>query len=113
MADVRRAGRALVGFSPAVAAEERRLKSFMYARLYNHADQLATAERARHVIASLYQAYDQDPALMTGAWGATLPEQEPARSRHIADFIAGMTDRFAIDRYAEIFGKVPEGLRNV
>ncbi len=112
-ADVRRAGRALVGFSPTVAAEERRLKSFMYARLYNHAEQLATAERARHVIASLYQAYDADPSLMTEGWVQSMPSQEPARSRHIADFIAGMTDRYAIDCYAAIFGKVPEGLRNV
>jgi len=111
--DVRQAGRALVGFSPAVAAEERRLKRFMYARLYNHADQLATAQRADHVVASLFAAYDADPALMTGGWAGALPAEEPARSRHIADFIAGMTDRFAIDRYAEIFGEAPDGLRNV
>ncbi len=113
VAQARLAGRALVGFSPAVAAEERQLKSFMYARLYNHADQLATADRARHVIASLFAAYDSDPALMTEGWARSLPAAEPARSRHITDFIAGMTDRFAIDQYAEIFGKVPEGLRNV
>ena len=85
----------------------------MYARLYNHADQLATAERAGHVVASLFAAYDAEPALMTGGWAGALPAGEPARSRHIADFIAGMTDRFAIDRYAEIFGEAPDGLRNV
>ncbi|AZI34609.1 deoxyguanosinetriphosphate triphosphohydrolase-like protein [Caenibius tardaugens NBRC 16725] len=110
---VRGADAALVGFSPAVAAEERRLKSFMYARLYNHPDQVSTAERARDVIASLFSAYDADPALMTAEWANALPVAEPARSRHIADFIAGMTDKYAIDRYAAIFGKVPEGLRNV
>ena len=38
---------------------------------------------------------------------------EPARSRHIADYIAGMTDRFAISAYARIFGETPEGLSNV
>ena len=110
---VRGAESALVGFSPAVAAEERRLKSFMYARLYNHPDQVSTAERACDVIASLFSAYDADPALMTVEWTNALPATEPARSRHIADFIAGMTDKYAIDRYAAIFGKVPEGLRNV
>ena len=112
-AEVRAAGRPLAGFSPGFAAQERRLKSFMYDRLYNHPDQLATAERARSVIASLFAAYEQDPALMAEGWAEHLPAEEPARSRHIADFIAGMTDRYAIDRYAEIFRKVPEGLRNV
>jgi dGTPase len=42
-----------------------------------------------------------------------LPEEEPARSRHVADFIAGMTDRFAMERFREMFGEVPEGLSNV
>lgn len=111
--DVRGAGRALAGFSPGLAMEERRLKAFMYERLYNHSDQLATAERARDVIASLFAAYEQDPRLMNDGWVEQAMVEEPARSRHIADFIAGMTDRYAIDRYAEIFGKVPTGLSNV
>ena len=42
-----------------------------------------------------------------------LPPSEPARSRHLADFIAGMTDRFAIRECTRIFGRAPEGLRNV
>ena len=58
-------------------------------------------------------AYAQEPALMSDGWSAAHPADEPGRSRHIADFIAGMTDRFAIDQYAKIFGKVPEGLSNV
>ena len=50
---------------------------------------------------------------MSEAWHGTLPEGEPARSRHIADFIAGMTDRYAMERYRLIHGNVPEGLSNV
>ena len=42
-----------------------------------------------------------------------LPDRDPETSRHIADFIAGMTDRFAIDQCRRIYGKVPEGLSNV
>jgi dGTPase len=42
-----------------------------------------------------------------------LPQEEPARSRHIADYVAGMTDRFAISAHAKIYGRTPEGLRNV
>ena len=65
------------------------------------------------MIARLFAAYSQEPGLLAPGWREALPEQEPQRSRHIADFIAGMTDRYAIDQYAKIFGKVPEGLSNV
>ena len=111
--EIRQAGRAIGGFSEELAQEERHLKRFLYDRLYYHPEQIATAGRARDVVARLFAAYSEDPAAMPGAWRADLPETEPARSRHIADFIAGMTDRFAIDQYAQIFGHVPEGLSNV
>lgn len=111
--EVRRADRALAGFSPALASEERRLKRFMYRKLYNHPDQLAAAERARDVVARLFAAYEQDHALLPESWRTTLPERAPARARHIADFIAGMTDRFAIEQCAQVYGTRPEGLRNV
>jgi dGTPase len=111
--EVRDAGRPLAAFSPAMAAQERELKAFLYRNLYYHEEQRATAERARHVIARLYAAYHQKPDLMPDDWAAALPGEEPALSRHIADFIAGMTDRYAIQRYRQIFGRVPQGLSNV
>lgn len=110
---VRAAGRATAAFSPALAGEERRLKQFMYRKLYYHPDQIATAERARDIVARLFAAYQQDSALLPAAWRETLPANEPASARHIADFIAGMTDRYAIDQCARIYGREPEGLRNV
>ena len=111
--DIRTAGHPLAAFSPAMAEQERALKRFMYANLYHHEQQRSTAERARGVIARLYAAYAQDPALLPDGWGVSQPESEPGRSRHIADFIAGMTDRYAIDSYRRIFGTAPEGLSNV
>ena len=113
IADVRGADHALAAFSPAMAAEERQLKAFLYKNLYYHPEQRITAERAREVIARLFAAYHQEPALLSPGWLERLPEGEPERSRHIADFIAGMTDRYAIERYRLIFGGVPEGLTNV
>ncbi|MDQ2878616.1 MAG: deoxyguanosinetriphosphate triphosphohydrolase, partial [Pseudomonadota bacterium] len=58
-----------------------------------------------------FKAYRADPWGMPGDWPAHLPEAEPARSRHIADFIAGMTDRYAVARYREVIGPIdlPEG----
>ena len=110
---VREAGKQLAGFSPAMADQERALKKFMYQRLYYHPEQLQTAERARDVIARLFVAYQQDPTTMPDDWLERLPDSEPEKSRHIADFIAGMTDRFAIEQCAKIYGRVPQGLSNV
>ena len=111
--EVRAAGRQLASFSPEMREQERELKRFMYDRLYYHEDQLATAARAHDVIARLFAAYQSDPTTMPADWLAGLPQAEPQRSRHIADFIAGMTDRYAINQCARIYGRMPEGLSNV
>ncbi len=109
--DVRGAGRALIGFSPELREDERVLKRFMYAALYHHPRQLAAAKIARGIVAGLFAAYDADPALMPHEWAARIPDGEPWRRRHIADFIAGMTDRYAVSRYREVVGPIdlPEG----
>jgi dGTPase len=104
--DVRAAGRALVCFSPELALLEADHKSFMYAKLYHHPTQLAAAEGARLVVAGLFAAYVAEPSSLPDYWRQTLPEEQPHRARHIADFIAGMTDRYAIDRYREVVGEL-------
>ena len=113
VADVRAAGRTLGGFSPGLATQEKALKRFMYASLYHHPSQLAAADAAREIVTSLFVHYQGEPASMGGDWRERLPHDEVERARHIADYIAGMTDRFAMDRFAEIFGRdaIPEGLR--
>jgi dGTPase len=72
---------------------------------------LASARAAEGIVAGLFAAYSADPALMPGDWPERLPAEEPWRSRHIADFIAGMTDRYAVARYREAVGPIdlPEG----
>ncbi len=106
LADVRALGRTLVAFSPELAAQERDLKRFMYATLYHHPDQLAAADRARVIVTDLFCAYREQPDLMPPEWRDDCALEEPARSRHIADFIAGMTDRYAEKRHGEIFGRL-------
>ena len=113
IADVRGASRASVAFSAGLAEQERALKAFMYTALYHHPQQLQTASRAHAVTAELYAAYAQDPALMEPGWASRLPAEEPQRSRHVADYIAGMTDRFASSAHERIYGQAAEGLRNV
>ncbi|MET0366402.1 MAG: deoxyguanosinetriphosphate triphosphohydrolase [Sphingobium sp.] len=108
VADVRAAGRALAGFSPAMAEEEQALTRFMYANLYHHPQQIEAAEQADRTVRGLFAAYRADPGLMTANWSGSLPVEEPGRSRHIGDFIAGMTDRYATRVHAEICGKAVE-----
>ncbi|MCP1468595.1 dGTPase [Sphingobium sp. OAS761] len=104
--DVRSLGHGLVAFSPELAAQERELKRFMYATLYHHPDQMAAADRARVIVTDLFRAYHDRPDLMPPEWRDDCRADEPGRSRHVADFIAGMTDRYAEKRHAEIFGEV-------
>lgn len=109
--DVRAAGRTLAGFSGEMAGQEGELKSFMYARLYHHPRQLEVAALARTVVAGLFEAYAADTAALPEDWRASLPGDRPGRARHIADFIAGMTDRYAIGCYRRLVGTIelPEG----
>jgi dGTPase len=109
-ADVRRAGRALAGFSEAMAAEERALKAFLYARMYNAPQNLALAGEAGRVLERLFAAYADDPGLLPPDWRPDGLDRVAAR-RRIGDFIAGMTDRYAIRCHQELVGPVelPEG----
>ena len=102
--DVRRAERALVGFSPELAAEELTLKRFLYERLYNSPELVPVRVEAQRIVANLAAAYRADPRLLPEAWRAD--GDETAQLRGIADFIAGMTDRFAIARHEELVGPV-------
>ena len=101
---VRGAGRALAGFSSELAEEERTLKRFLYERLYNAPELVPVREEAQRVVANLFEAYRGDPRLLPEGWRRN--EDETARLRTIGDFIAGMTDRFAVARHQELIGEV-------
>ena len=108
--DVRAAGGALVGFSSEIAVQERQLKTFLYARLYNSPRVAAVKAEAQRVVANLYAAYRGDPRLLPDGW-AEWAKDETAMLRAIGDYVAGMTDRYAIARHRELVGPVelPEG----
>jgi len=102
--DVRAMGRTLAGFSDGLAAQEKELKRFLYGRLYDLPELQPVREQAEAVIANLAAAYRADPKLLPDAW-----QREGDRTRQlrtIGDFIAGMTDRFAIARHEELIGPV-------
>ena len=107
---VRAAGRPLAGFSERLQAEELVLKAFLHERMYDAPAVKAVKDRAQRVLSGLFSAYRDEP-------GAMPPEWQPAAAdrtctlRAIGDFIAGMTDRYAIRRYEELVGRadLPEG----
>ncbi|HYX48060.1 MAG TPA: deoxyguanosinetriphosphate triphosphohydrolase [Sphingomicrobium sp.] len=102
--DVRSAGCQLAGFSKALEGQERELKRFLYARLYGLAELQPIRVEAERVVADLGAAYRADPALLPADWRRGGDPVEQVRT--IGDFIAGMTDRFAIARHEEIIGPV-------
>jgi dGTPase len=102
--DVRSAGKALAGLSAALAEEERALKRFLYDRLYNSPALVPVRVEAQRIVANLAAAYRADPSLLPDGWQRD--DGETARLRAIGDFIAGMTDRFAIKRHRELVGPV-------
>ena len=101
---VRNAGKQLAAFSEALAAEERELKRFLYARLYGLPELQPVRKEAERVVANLAAAYRQNPSLLPVAWQRDGDEVQQLRT--IGDFIAGMTDRFAIARHEELVGPV-------
>lgn len=108
--DVRAVGRALAGFSDAMAERESELKTFLYARMYESAPVRAVAGRAGSLLSALFEAYRADPERLPEEW--RIEEDDEIRVlRRIGDFLAGMTDRYAIKRYRELVGPVdlPEG----
>ena len=102
--DVRAAARELAGFSASLAEEERELKRFLYDRLYGASELELVRNEAERVVTNLAGAYREDPSRLPPPWqdGSTGIEQ----LRNIGDFIAGMTDRFAIARHEELVGPV-------
>ena len=102
--EVRGAGRPLAGFSAKFAEEELALKRLLYARLYNSPELVPVKVEAQRVVADLAAAYRADPRLLPEAW--RVDGDQIAQLRSIGDFIAGMTDRFAIARHEELIGPV-------
>ena len=102
--EVRAAGRQLVGFSHTMEAEERALKRHLYAHLYNSDALTPIRVEAQRIVGDLAQCYRDHPAHLPPGWQRGTGET--ARLRGIGDYIAGMTDRFAIARHEALIGPV-------
>jgi len=90
----------LVMFSEAVRQQADELKAFLLQHLYRHYKVARMTGKARHIVKRLFEAFLDDPALLPPEYRSATPSQQ---ARAIADYIAGMTDRFAILEYRRVF----------
>ena len=107
--DIRRAGDATVAFSSKVGEAERAIKRLLSTELYRSALVVEVMEKAETLVAELFRRYWSDEAALPAAWRKSMDQtDDERRARRIADFIAGMTDRFALAEYQRLFDRVPE-----
>ena len=101
--DVREQSQPLVNMSPQVYEQHVSLKKFLNKHLYRHEQKLEMTRRAQGIVADLFNAYSGDVSLMPSQFAETAAKlDEEARARVIADYIAGMTDRYAMAAHEEL-----------
>ncbi len=103
--DVRTAGRPLVSMSPPVHEQHAALKRFLHRHLYGHEQKLEMTRRAQRIIEDLFDAYSADLSRMPDEFAdRARGEDRHGRARVVADYIAGMTDRYAIKAHGALAG---------
>jgi dGTPase len=106
---IRSADGPCVGFSPPMQAADRAIKEFLFARMYRHERVMRIMADAEAVVRELFGRYNTQPRDLPAEWSHMLPGTDgPARARLIADFMAGMTDRYALIEHARLFDSTPE-----
>jgi dGTPase len=106
---VRNAAEPVIAFSPAMSEAERGVKDFLFPHMYRHARVMRVMDEAAGVVRDLFARYSGHPSDMPEEWRADLKAgDEAALARRAGDFIAGMTDRFALAEHARFFDSTPE-----
>jgi len=107
--DVRRYGDQLVAFSAEVAEAEAAIKAFLKLRMYRHQWVMRVMGDAEQIVSNLFARYQKSPSDLPAEWlEGAVSETEGARARRIGNFIAGMTDRFALIEHQRLFDSTPE-----
>jgi len=103
-AALRRLGQPVVAFSAAMAANDRALKRFLFERMYRHYRVNRMTAKARRVVRDLFDLYIDQPDCLPTDWREQCdPQDKPRAARVVADYIAGMTDRYALDEHQRLF----------
>jgi len=108
--DVRNHGKVLIAFSPGAAQAEAEIKAFLKQRMYRHPRVMHIMGDAEQILFDLFARYQEVPGDLPPEWlppGAEA-ETETERARRIGNFIAGMTDRFALTEHQRLFDSTPD-----
>jgi dGTPase len=109
--DVRNHGEVLIAFPPDVARAEAEIKAFLKLRMYRHSRVMRVMGEAEQILFDLFARYQSTPTDLPAEWlPPTGPdhETETGRARRIGNFIAGMTDRFALTEHQRLFDSTPD-----
>jgi dGTPase len=102
--DVRNLGHALVGFSRPMLEDLGALREFLMNRMYRHWRVNRTRSQARRILAEMFQLFMSEPDVLPTEWFARSQNRDDAgRARVVCDYIAGMTDRYAIEEHRKLF----------
>ncbi len=102
--DVRLNGRALVAFSSEMLEDLARLRAFLYERMYRHFRVNRTRSQARRILADMFGLFMAEPEVLPTEWYDRVKgKDETGRARVVCDYIAGMTDRYAIEEHRRLY----------
>jgi len=102
--DVRRCGRPVAAFSAAMQENDRTLKAFLFERMYRHYKVNRMTSKARRLVRDLFALFIVEPECLPTEWRRRTDGANTfATARVVADYIAGMTDRFAADEYRRLY----------
>ncbi|HSP25346.1 MAG TPA: dNTP triphosphohydrolase, partial [Saliniramus sp.] len=108
-AEIRNASHPVIAFSEKLVEADRAIKGYLYPNMYRHAKVKVVREHADLVVRDLFQRFMSDPSALPGDWSAGIEELDAMRhARRISDYIAGMTDGYAIQEHRRLFGSTPE-----
>ncbi len=113
LGDVRAAAKPLIGFSPLLAEAAEAIKAFLFANMYRHPSVARVRDKAERLVRRLFAAFFAEPAKMPAEWArltaeAETREGEAGRAQAVADYIAGMTDRYAVAEHGRLFDEAPD-----
>ncbi|MER2520601.1 MAG: deoxyguanosinetriphosphate triphosphohydrolase [Bdellovibrionales bacterium] len=107
--DIRRASSAVAAFSPAMEESVDALRAFLHERVYKHSKVARICVKARRIVAELFRFFMEEPGCLPGAWQQRVEREgqgvdsDAGKARIVADYIAGMTDRFAAQEHRKLF----------
>jgi dGTPase len=106
--DVRNASAPAIAFSTPMATADREIKEHLTAHVYRHRRVMNVMDRAEAVVDRLFERYWQDPSTLSADWRLPDNAGDDDRARQISDFLAGMTDRYALAEHKRLFGESAE-----